>query len=282
MPEESKKNQDVWSIFDDFSIDENLKKEVKKQESKIPKDIFFYVSKVNILFSSINLIWILLLIVLFWYIFTQRLSSPWMYSFLEPLCTVFVWRSDIYNSWCSSVTYTLDEYKKVLENEEKSQIERITPLIQEIYAIEDFFSSRRVSFALDTSISRIRPLEIIEAFDSLQSEFAPIDKLEVFCPQISIDADGIIEFTCQSHSSNWDRSLTRLQDGIRMQSDDVGGTSISKAINFIDFIENSPGSRFRIVQRPLSFSAQSVQFWNYTRRTTFRFTAEYQSEALIY
>ena len=282
MSQDKKNNENVWNIFDDFSIDENLKKEVKKDESKIPRDIFFYVSKINIVFSSVNLIALLLLILLSGYIFVQRLTSPWMYTFLEPLCTIFVWRNDIYDSWCSSVTYSLAEYTRALRNEEEAQINIIVPLMQEIYAIEDFFSSRRVSFALDSSVSRLRPLEVLEAFDSLQSEFAPIDKLEVFCPEISMNNDGIVNFVCQAHSSNWDRSLTRLSDGIRTQTENRWGTSISKAINFIDFIENSPWSRFRIIDRPLTFSSESVQFWNYTRRTSFRFSAEFQSEALIY
>ena len=282
MTEEHNNNQDIWSIFDDFSIDENLKKEVKKEESNSSKDIFFYLSKANIVFSSINLVVILLLILLSGYIFVQRSTSPWMYTFLEPLCAVFVWRNDIYNSWCASVTYSLAEYKRVLTSQEEAQLELILPLIADIHAIEDFFSSRRVSFVLDTSVSRLKPLEVLEAFDALQSEFAPIDKLEVFCPQITMNSSGIIDFTCQAHSSSWDRSLTRLQDGIRIQTENKWGTSISKAINFIDFIENSPWSRFRIVDRPLTFTSESVQFWNYTRRTNFRFTAEFQNEALIY
>jgi hypothetical protein len=282
MQEENKNNQDIWNIFDDFSIDDNLKKEVQSEEQKASKDIFFYLWKTNIVFSGLNVILVLLLIIASSYIFIQRISTPWMYSFLEPLCSIFVWRADIYNAWCSSVTYALNDYNIILQNEEKSQADILIPLVQDIYAIEDFFTSRRVTFALDTSVSRLRPLEILESFDLLQSDFAPIDKLEVFCPEISINNVGVIDFTCQAHSSNWDRSLTRLQDGIRIQTEDIWGTSISKAINFIDFIENSPWSRFRIIERPLSFSAESVQFWNYTRRTSFRFTAEYQSEALIY
>jgi len=119
------------------------------------------------------------------------------------------------------VTYALNDYDRILQNEEKAQADLLIPLVQDIYAAEDFFASRRVTFALDTSVSRLRPLEILESFDLLQSDFAPIDKLEVFCPEISLNSEGVIDFSCQAYSSNWDRSLTRLQDGIRIQTEDI-------------------------------------------------------------
>ena len=282
MAENPKKQEDIGNIFDDFKIDDSLKKEVERREEDSKKDIFFYISKVNVFFSTVNILAILAVITLFWYIFIQKSEQPWMYAFLEPICIVFLWRNDIYDSWCSSVTYTVSQFNTLIEREENEQIDLIAPLIPDIYSLEDFFSSRRVDFALNSGISRLRPLEIVEHFDELQAQFSPIDKLEVSCQQISISSEFMVEFTCASYSSDWDTSLYRLEDGILRQSANTGWTSISKAANFIDFIENAPESRFRIVDRPNTFSSENAQFWQYTKITNFRFTVEYLSEALIY
>ncbi|MCH8518613.1 hypothetical protein LAT59_02540 [Candidatus Gracilibacteria bacterium] len=282
MPEEKKSPPEVGNIFDDFVIDEGLKKEVEKEEQASKKDVFYFITKGNIIFSTINIILLLFVVLVFGYIFVQKSEEAGIYSFLEPFCTAFVGRGDIYSSGCSSVTYTSMQYKQLIEREEGAQIDLLAPLLADVYSLEDFFSSRRVDFTLDTSFSRLRPLEILEEFDSLQAQFAPIDKLEVYCPDISMDSDLRIELSCISYSSDWDRSLSRLEDGILRQTDNIGGTSISKAANFIDFIENTPGSRFRIVDRPTTFSSITTQFGQYTKRTNFRFVVEYQSEALIY
>lgn len=282
MSEEQNTNQEVGNIFDDFSLDESLKKEVEKQEEVSKRDIFYYIWKSNIFLVTINIFLLLLSVVFFGYIFVQRSEEPGVFSFLEPLCSVFVGRDDIYSSGCSSVTYSLADYKKRISEEETQQVEIVSPLLVDTYSIEDFLSSRRASFALDTSISRLRPLEILEAFDTLQEEFAPIDKLEVSCPNIVVKSNLRLELDCISYSSDWDRGLNQLEDGILRQSEQWGGTSISKAANFMDFIENSPGSQFRIVERPTTFTSDDVQFGQYTKKTSFRFTLEYQSEALVY
>ena len=282
MSETSKKPEEIGNIFDDFSLDESLKKEVEKSEEESKKDIFYYISKANIFLSVFNIVAVLVAISLFWYIFIQKSEQDWMYSFLEPLCPVFLWRNDIYSNWCSSISYTTKQYKRLINKEEKEQINLLATLIPDVYNLEDFFSSRRVDFALENSVSRLKPLEIIQEFDQLQAQFAPIDKLEVHCPEIQINSDFILELNCVSYSSDWDTSLYRLEDGILRQSENSGWTSISKAANFIDFIENAPESRFRIVERPTVFTSENTQFWQYTKMTRFRFTVEHLSEALIY
>lgn len=271
-----------WNIFDEFSIDESLKKEIAESDKSVHKDIFFYISKVNILLTFLNISLLLIVVVLFWYIFVQKSEEPWIFSFLEPLCSVFVWRSDIYNSWCSSVTYSVSQYSESISQLESSQASRLGPLVWDVYSLEDFFSSRRVNFILDSSISRLRPLEILEEFDKMQAQFTPIDKLEVYCPTITMQSDLTLELTCISHSSDWDSTLSQLDEWILRQTSDRGGTSISKAANFINFLENAPGSKFRVIERPTTFISEDTQFGQYTKRTNFRLILQYQSEALIY
>lgn len=282
MTENPKKQEDIGNIFDDFSIDESLKKEVEKHTEDAKKDIFYYISKLNIVFSTVNIIWIFIVILFFWYIFVQKSEQQWMYSFLEPLCPIFLWRGDIYTSWCSSISSTLRQYNDLVKQEEQAQIDLLAVLIPDVFSLGDFFSSRRVDFAMNSWISRLRPLEILAEFDSLQAQFSPIDKLEVNCQLIRMTKDSTIDLNCTSYSSEWDTSIYRLEDGILRQTQNAWWTSISKAANFIDFIENSPGSRFRIVERPNSFTTEGTQFAPYTRMTNFSFTVEYISEALIY
>ena len=205
-----------------------------------------------------------------------------MYWFLEPMCKVFLWRDDIFQPWCSSVTSTYALYSSRLDDEEKAQSDILASLIPSVYSIGDFFSSRRVDFALSNSESRIRPLEMLADFDILQSQFAPIDKLEVQCPEITIMGDSTMILNCRAFSSDWDTSIYRLEDWILRQAENTWWTSISKAANFIDFIEKYPESRFRIVDRPFAFTAEPVQFFQYTKVTNFSFTVEYVTNTLIY
>lgn len=273
---------DPWNIFDEFSMDESLKKEIAASDKTLHKDIFFYISKLNTTFTFFNISFLLIIVILFWYIFVQKSEEPWIFSFLEPLCSLFVWRDDIYNSWCSSITYTASQYKKSISQLESSQASRLWPLVWDVYALENFFSSRRVSFLLDSSVSRLRPLEILEEFDKMQAQFTPIDKLEVYCPSIFLKSDMTLELTCVSYSSDWDSALSQLDEWILRQTSERWGTSISKAANFIDFFENAPESKFRVIERPTSFVSEDTQFGQYTKRTNFRLILQYQSEALIY
>ena len=65
MPNTPQKKDDIGNIFDDFTIDESLKKEVEKHDEESKKDIFFYIAKTNIAFSTLNIIAIFAVIVLF-------------------------------------------------------------------------------------------------------------------------------------------------------------------------------------------------------------------------
>lgn len=282
MDTEKNTSGEPWNIFDEFSIDESLKKEVAASDISSHKDIFFYIWKGNILLAFLNISSLLLVVLLFWYIFVQKSEEAWVFSFLEPLCSVFVGRADIYNSWCSSVTYSVSQYDSRISQLEGAQASQLAKLVWDVYSLEDFFSSKRVNFILDSSISRLRPLEILEEFDKMQAQFTPIDKLEVYCPGITLQSDLRLELKCISYSSDWDSTLSQLEDGILRQTVDRGGTSISKAANFIDFLENAPGSKFRVIERPTTFVSEDTQFGQYTKKTSFRLVLEYQSEALIY
>ncbi len=282
MDTENRKSESPWNIFDDFSIDASLKKEVEKSEILAYKDIFFYIWKLNTVLTVVSITLLLMIVLVFWYIFVQRSAESGVFSFLEPLCRVFIGRSDIYSSSCSSVTHTVNHYNTLIEQLELQQAVKLWPLVWQVYGLEDFFSSRRVNFILDSSVSRLRPLEILQEFDSMQAQFAPIDKLEVYCPDITLQSDLHLELNCISYSSDWDRSLSQLNEGILRQTENIWGTSISKAANFIDFLENAPWSKFRVVERPSTFISEDTQFWQYTKRTNFRVVLQYQSEALIY
>jgi len=65
MSETSKKPEEIGNIFDDFSLDESLKKEVEKSEEESKKDIFYYISKANIFLSVFNIVAVLVAISLF-------------------------------------------------------------------------------------------------------------------------------------------------------------------------------------------------------------------------
>jgi hypothetical protein len=55
----------------------------------------------------------------------------------------------------------------------------------------------------------LKPLEILEAFDSLKNTFSPTDKQEISCYDISIRED-ILDITCDAFSSDWNTDIVTL------------------------------------------------------------------------
>ena len=75
---------------------------------------------------------------------------------------------------------------------------------------------------------------------------------------------------CEAYSSDWDSDITTIQD------DKNSGTSISIASSFIDFIENTEDTNFKVINRQKTFDYNSVSGNGiYTKRTDFDLYLKY-------
>lgn len=263
------------NIFDDFAGSEDIKDDVQRFEEKQAKDLYFYLKKFNSVFFIINILTFVGIVLSVAYIYIQNGQVKKPYSMLAPICSVFLWEVNINSTSCYGVTGVLLEYTDKLKLETENQARKVLPILGEAYSIENFNLSKKVRFLLDKSTSRVKPLEILAAFDALKQSFAPLDKVEITCYDIIINRGDIMEVTCDAFSSHWDSKIVNLDNG-NIGFVDGGGTSISRASSFIYFLDNYGDSPFKVIEKPEKLSSKAVQGWGpYTQVTTFQLQLQY-------
>lgn len=273
---------DSQNIFDEFSDSEEIAQEVKQIEEKEKKDIYYYVKNLNTFLFVVNILIFLSICISAVYIYIQSGENKKAYNFLSPICGVFLWDVSQESGRCYGVTPILKEKKDLLSSQKTLQAESIIELLGEVYSIENFNLSKKVSFLLDKTQTRVKPLEILANFDAIKTSFAPTDKWELSCYDIKITSDSIMEVTCDAYSSDWDTQIVGL-DKWSVSYITGWGTSISRASSFISFIENSTDSPFVVVEKPSALNSEEIQLGPYTQKTTMKLKLQYSSiEALSY
>jgi len=271
---ENKKNPnpqiDSTNIFEDFKSDVNLWKEVKQQEERAARDIFYYLKLFTGIFKIFNLIAVLCICIFLLYSFFQNRETLENYSFLSPVCSFFLW--DV--AWEISGCYSLESFSnKVngdLDTEQKSQFERVSPLFEHVYELDNFTNSNEVNFLLNSSDSRLKPMKILSDFDELKNKFEPIDKSKIQCFDIVIRDDMTLSARCEAYSSDWDSDITWVDD------DTASGTSISVASSFIHFLENAQSTPFSVLWKQKVFDFETISGNGiYTKKTGFDLNLRY-------
>jgi len=282
MPKEKPEdiNQTVSSenIFDEFTNSDEIKKEIEQTDKNIEKDIYFYLKKISSVLLVLNIIALLLILFSAFYIYVQEGEDKKEFSFLSPVCSVFLWSNEYFPNTCYGISAVYLEYGDELSSETNNQIVRLLPLIWEVYSLENFNLSKKVSFILEKSENRLTPLRMLENFDEIKNIFSPTDKWEIACYDIAI-SNNILDITCDSFSSDWNTDILTVQD-TTLASLPGWWTSISKASSFLYFIENYSKSLFEIIEKPSSFNSQSVQVPPYTQKTTFQFQLQFVGEGI--
>ncbi len=277
-PDQELENQ---NIFEDFSADDGLGEEIQKHEEKKEKNAFFYIKKATIVLNSLNALMFLVLGVFFVYIMIQQSDAPRSYNMFKPICNVFLWDSAESTDSCYSVTYYLKENESQIASEKLIQSQKIGDMIGDIYLVDNFIYSKVVTFLITSSKNRLKPVEIMSAFDALKNTYEPIDKSKITCENISISSPWVFEARCEAYSSDWDSEVPTLENGI-LTSSDGWGTAVSVASSFIDYIENAPESDFSVVDKQKVFYTTSVTGkWIYTKKTPFTLLLRYEGGETI-
>ena len=261
---------DSTNIFEDFKADAQLWKDVQAQEQKAAKDVFYYLKLATGWLKVINLITVLCICVFLLYSFFQNRESFENYSFLWPVCHLFLWDVAWDVSGCYSLASFSNQAHQDLELKKQSQFERVLPLFEHVYELDNFTSSREVNFLLGTSQSRLRPMKILSDFDTLKNKFEPIDKSKVQCFDIVIRDDMTMSARCEAYSSDWDSDITGADNT------KSSGTSISVASSFIDFVDNAQWSQFNVMSKQKVFDFETVSGNGiYTKKTSFDLELQY-------
>lgn len=261
---------DSTNIFEDFKTDTKLWKEVKDQEKKAAKDVFYYLKIFTGCFKILNLVAILCVCVFLLYSFFQNRDSLDNYSFLAPVCSLFLWDVADEVSGCYSLEGFSNKTSTDLKVAQEEQFDRVVDLFEYVYELDNFANSSEVNFLLNASESRLKPLEILWNFDLLKNKFEPIDKSKVQCSDIVIRDDMTLSARCEAFSSDWDSDITWLDNSKN------SWTSISIASSFIQFLENDSESNFKLITKQKVFDFETVSGNGiYTKKTSFDLELRY-------
>jgi len=82
-----------------------------------------------------------------------------------------------------------------------------------VYEAQNLIFSRKISFLLDRSKNREKPLEILSEFDRLKNIFEPLDKSEIECSNIVINGKSELFADCNAYSSDWNTDIVTVKEG---------------------------------------------------------------------
>ncbi len=274
--EEAQQIQDE-NIFEWFASDEELLQDVDSFEKNEKKDIYDHANITWNILKICNIVLIFVLAIAAAYIYIQKNENLSSSAILDPFCSAILWDIPKQGGYCSSVTSVLNQLETKVANIKTEQFNAIAGIIQPLYLATDFINSSEVLFLLDSANLRLKPMAILEEFDTLKNEFEWLDKSALNCYNIEIK-DNIMSAKCDVYSSDWDREIT-LPTGESWWK--IGGTSISIASSFVDFIEKN-SRHLRVNDKPKHFSAENVSWENggYTKKTTFFLQLEYSNDNL--
>lgn len=127
---------------------------------------------------------------------------------------------------------------------------------------------------MDAEHARLRPTKILSAFDALKNQFSPNDKADIQCAQISISEGKTLSLRCSIFSSDWDTKIVGL-DGDTLSFLPNGGTAITRASSFINFLENKTDSPFTVIEKTNTFVLEDANLPPYTKKTDIHLVLEY-------
>lgn len=272
---ENKKDNEFASenIFDDFSTDKWLWKEIKDIEKEQSRDIYYYISILSSMFRFVNIILFLIIFTYFFYAYIQEKEELKEYSFLNPICSIILWESADAIDECYPVNAYLTKKEIDLKNIKKTYSQQVINVIGNAYTMENFINSKSILFLTNKSKDKFDPIKIISEFDTLKNKFEPFDKSRVVCNNLNVTNENKLQTTCIFYSSDWDIQITDKTSG---NNESRPWTSISLALSFIDFIENSNYSTFSVLNKPKTFSTSDFSWlWRYTKSTTVNFDLKY-------
>jgi hypothetical protein len=271
---------DSSNIFDEFEAWE-LKEELKTNKPVVKKNMYDYLSITAWIFSTI--FWFSIFIVwgAYWYVNIQENEELDNASILAPICKVFIWNvQNINEEWnCVSISYLHKMYWDNFSTLKNLQFDDSLSLIEQIYKTENFLKSKEVVFLDSVTKNKLRPLEILNAFDKLKYNYDSSLQERIQCWEFSIDNEWILTTSCEAFSGWFEDNIRWFNGG---DNDRVSGTSISVANSFLNYIEKQ-SEDFTLIDRQKKFKSVGIfsTFTYLTKKTSFDLTLQYNNDNLI-
>jgi len=275
LKNKSKSDINTENIFDEFVESQDTAASLENEE-KEKKQLYDYLKIGNYICMSLNILLFFAISIFAFYNFYQAKEEKENISVLQPVCKFLLWST--YNTWneCYSVTSMLQDYNDRISSLEEKTGDIMLNLMTEMYAINNFNYSKKITFLLDKTSSRLRPLNILNDFDTIKKEFtSSFERSNVTCSNINITDSQEMTITCEVFSSDWDTSIIDLKDGVRSLLP-WGWTSISRASSFINFIDNHSSWLFSVIEKPEEFSSSTtLNEGPYTKVTVINLRLQY-------
>lgn len=263
------------NIFEEFA---NIEAQEDIQVQADKRGLYEYLSIGNKVLMILNICILCFLFIWFIYSYIQKNIEKNQYSYFAPICHIFL--GDIASNYAPSNCYNVygaySDLETQVEQVTKQQTQQITPLLSELYGLENFNYSKKVRFLLDSTVDRMKPLTMLQEFDTLKNTYSPIDKSEIQCYDIIFSDKRKMKMNCDAYSSDWDTAIAGLDDGVLVY--DFEGSSITRASSFMNYIEKAPGSSFSIISQTENLNHVSVNLWPYTQKTNFQLELEYSPQ----
>ncbi len=269
------------NIFDEFTWDEGEMKQWEQEwEEKEKKWWYDYLSIYSNILVWINIGLFVCFLIFLVYNHVQKSEKALNYRVPPFVCSLLLWDSSKYVESCNGITYTQNTLQQDVDEVKQQQAQLIEPLIGDVYGFENFQFSRKMAFLIEKSKNRLEPSKILAAFDAIKWKYASVDKSEIECYDIMIEQGNILQIRCDIYASDWDTEIFYFENGIK-KTNTLGWGSISKAISFIDYIENDAFSPFQVRAKTQKFISEVVQKPPYTQKTSIELELEYVHSDLL-
>jgi hypothetical protein len=270
---------DSSNIFDEFEAWE-LKEEFQTKKPLENKNMYDYLSISAWIFSTIFWLSIFVVLAVYWYAYIQDNPNKDDSSLLTPICSLFLWDTPNLNSnWsCTSISYSEKIYTQKLEELKKEQFTNSLELVEQIYKTENFLKSKEIIFLDTITKSKLRPLEILEAFDKMKFKYDTNLQERIKCINFSISEEWILSASCEAFSSGYETNV-KWFDGT--DTNRASGTSISIASSFLNYIDKK-SDNFTLLDKQKTFNSEGVisEYSYITMKTNFELTLQYNGNLI--
>lgn len=251
-------------------------------ENKPEKDILYYLTLSLKISIWVNIFIFVVSLFSTLYIYIQNNPNFYSKPILDPFCFILL-SDEMKNTWdyCSSVSALSQDYRTKTENLKNEIVAKISPIVADIYSIDNFAYSKEISFLLNAKANKLKVVEILNNFDKMKNDFSWWDKKLIVCDSIVVSKD-YIDATCEAYSSSWETTSVRwwwiVWSTWDRNSSVIEWTSISVASSFLNYIDKNPEYNFKIVDRQKIFTSDTIVWeWPYVRKTSFSLKLKYNN-----
>ncbi|MBW7954706.1 hypothetical protein H3C61_02750 [Candidatus Gracilibacteria bacterium] len=288
------KNQNFTdNIFKELSGNIDFgKKEVEDNEQN-KKDKWYYMSLSSNILSIVNIFLVFFIVGFYFYFSVQKDSSYQNSSLIDPFCFLVLGgnRENIDSGeYCYSVAGLTQKFNsKISELKNtivlgKDKNKGLDNIFYDLYNVENFKSSKEGEFLISNKLNKLKVIDILNDFDKMKDDFLGGSVGDIKCKDIKITGDGELTTTCETFSSTWQIPDERESIGIIGSSgeigkkdDLIGGTSITLAASFLNFIEKNPNYNFELINKQKVFSSEFAGEGAYVKKTKIDLKLKYNN-----